>query len=456
MQSQRGGKRRNKRRNTSVRKTTSANPHKRRLFQSSTVGLILGSLLCFLMWDADLQMPSVPGVQLSLNSSGNTELTEILEEKAEASEAAVFGPEKVIDVSQVHPALGKEVGNAIVQKLPENHEVTFTVIPSVQARAESILAKNDVPYGAVVAIRPKTGEILALVDYEAQSGLHTGFALQSSQPAASVFKVITSAALMEHAGIAPEHRVCYHGGRSGITAAHLKPNRKLDTTCRTLAQALSHSSNVIFARLADSKLSVNSLNQWGEQFGFNREIPFLWSVEKSRLQLPSDRVKFAGAAAGFHYSHISPLHGALLTAAVGNAGDIPIPRLVRSIARDGVEIYSAESGTLGRAIAPATAKDLAKMMTLTTKSGTGAKYFRKRHEVMKGIPVAGKTGSLSNTIGGARRHNSWFVGFAPADDPEIAVAALVVNDLKWRIKGTYLAREVMEEYFLSQRKSPTN
>lgn len=456
MQSQRGGKRRNRRRNTSVRKSSSSNPHQKRLFQSSVVGLLLGSFLCFLMWDADLEMPAVPGVQLSLSGAPDTELNEILEEASEVEHSGVFGPEKIIDVSQIHPALGKKEGATIVQELPENHTVTFTVIPAVQERAESILAKNNVPYGAVVAIRPKTGEILAMVDYEAQSGLHTGFALQSSQPAASIFKVVTSAALMEHAGVRPDHQVCYHGGRSGITAAHLKPNRKLDTTCRTLAQALSHSSNVIFARLADSKLSVNSLNQWGEQFGFNRDIPFLWSVEKSKLQLPSDRVKFAGAAAGFHYSHISPLHGALLTAAVGNSGDIPVPRLVHSISRDGVEIYAAESATLGRAIAPSTAKELSKMMTLTTKSGTGAKYFRKRHDVMKGMAVAGKTGSLSNTIGGARRHNSWFVGFAPADDPEIAVAALVVNDPKWRIKGTYLAREIMEEYFLAARKSPTN
>ena len=62
--------------------------------------------------------------------------------------------------------------------------------------------------------------------------------------------------------------------------------------------------------------------------------------------------------------------------------------------------------------------------------------------------MAAKTGSLSaNAANGERHHFSWWVGFAPAENPRIAVAALVVNVGAWRIKSTYLAREVMEAYF---------
>ena len=62
--------------------------------------------------------------------------------------------------------------------------------------------------------------------------------------------------------------------------------------------------------------------------------------------------------------------------------------------------------------------------------------------------VAGKTGSLSAMAdSGIRQHFSWWVGFAPADNPRVAVAALVVNEGKWRIKSSYLAREVLERYF---------
>ena len=93
------------------------------------------------------------------------------------------------------------------------------------------------------------------------------------------------------------------------------------------------------------------------------------------------------------------------------------------------------------------------MLTTTTTEGTARRYFRNVDPVIKGMKVAGKTGSLSSSTGGKRRHNSWFVGFAPAEDPEIAVAALVVNDPKWRIKATYLAREIIEEHFKSQQKS---
>ena len=129
-----------------------------------------------------------------------------------------------------------------------------------------------------------------------------------------------------------------------------------------------------------------------------------------------------------------------------------MPHLVERIEREGIEIYSAETKNIGKAISESTARELTKMMTKTTAKGTGAKYFNKRHKILKGIDVAGKTGSLSSTIGGKRRHNSWFVAYAPADDPEIALAALVVNDPKWRIKGTYLGREVLEAYFLNKDK----
>lgn len=428
--------------------------HSSRMKLASLSGLILGSLVCAALFHFDTWLPTTSPIQLTVTSQvAPGELTGEETQQGEDEEGTpqLRGPERVIDVSQIHPALGKVVDNQHVQDLPENHSVTFTVNPRVQARAEKILSDNDVPYGAVVALDPRNGKIIAFADYQSELGLHTGFALEASQPAASVFKVISTAALMEKAGISPKETVCYHGGKRGISKRELIPNAKRDSICRNLGDALAHSSNVVFARLADKHLSPESLTDAGNRFGFNSPIPFLWTVEESRLALPQDRVEFAGSAAGFHHSYMSPLHGAMLTAAVANGGSIPFPHLVERIERDGMEIYSAEALTIGDAIAESTGKQLAEMMTRTTTKGTAAKYFNKRHRVLNDIKVAGKTGSLSSTIGGKRRHNSWFVAFAPADNPQIALAALVVNDPKWRIKSTFLGREILEEFFISQK-----
>ena len=109
---------------------------------------------------------------------------------------------------------------------------------------------------------------------------------------------------------------------------------------------------------------------------------------------------------------------------------------------------------LGRSVTEKTARTLAGMMVNTTESGTAGAYFRKRSRSLHGIDVAGKTGSLSARGQGNERHFfSWFVGFAPAKDPKIAVAALVVNIGPWRIKSSYLARETLEMFFANAKKS---
>ena len=95
-----------------------------------------------------------------------------------------------------------------------------------------------------------------------------------------------------------------------------------------------------------------------------------------------------------------------------------------------------------------TAQVLTDMMIHTTGTGTAGPYFRKRGKPLVGIRVAAKTGTLSAKAEDGTRHRfSWWVGFAPAENPQIAVSAMVVNVGAWRIKSSYLAREVLEEYF---------
>ena len=112
--------------------------------------------------------------------------------------------------------------------------------------------------------------------------------------------------------------------------------------------------------------------------------------------------------------------------------------------------YEAEPEIFREVVPSATARAVGRMMVETTRRGTARRYFfdQRGNAFLPGIEAAGKTGTLANDE--PYRGYTWFVGFAPVDDPQIAVAALVVNEPRWRIKGAYAAREAMR-YWLVQR-----
>jgi cell division protein FtsI/penicillin-binding protein 2 len=140
---------------------------------------------------------------------------------------------------------------------------------------------------------------------------------------------------------------------------------------------------------------------------------------------------------------LSPLHAALIAAAVGNRGMAYEPSLIEEV--DGQPFAPSASSRLMK---EATASALRDMMKYTVTSGTATSSFRERGRAVLGdIEVAGKTGSLSNHQRPYKDY-SWFVGFAPAQDAKIAVAAVVVNGLKWSIHAPYVAREAFRAYLV--------
>jgi cell division protein FtsI/penicillin-binding protein 2 len=142
----------------------------------------------------------------------------------------------------------------------------------------------------------------------------------------------------------------------------------------------------------------------------------------------------------------------MMAQAVAQGGALLRPYLVDRVTdENGQEIFDGSPMFLGQACEAETAHQLARMMVLTTTVGTARSSFRDREgrPMIPGVDVAGKTGTLH-----ARspfRAYDWFMGFAPADDPEIAVAGLVINEPQWRIKGHYVGRELFRRYFQLQR-----
>jgi cell division protein FtsI/penicillin-binding protein 2 len=269
-----------------------------------------------------------------------------------------------------------------------------------------------------------------------------------SPPAASVFKVVTGSALIDR-GVSPEQQVCYSGGARRLYARDLEDDPARDKSCATLTDAMGKSINTIFAKLSDRSLPTGTLERYAEAFGFGHALPFDAPTRPSPAEVPSERLERARTAAGFWHMHMSPLHGALIAATLANDGTMPRPAMVKRVLdADDKVLYSHAPSKFRSVVSRATARSIGHMMTETVARGTSRSAFFDPQGVpfLPGIAVAGKTGSLSSES--PYRAYSWFVGYAPEDKPRIALAALVVNTPKWRIKSSYLAREALRNYLI--------
>lgn len=325
----------------------------------------------------------------------------------------------------------------------------LTLEPRLQQKMSKLLDDYNVPWGAVVALDPRDGRVLAMVEHSEKES-SVGLATRALYPAASVFKIVTGAALLE-AGVTADTRTCYHGGLRRIQLKHLEDDPKRDHACATLGQAMGHSINVVMAKLADRNLSVDDLRAVAGRFLFNQPLPVSPappSVGEALISpaiIPEDELGFGRTAAGFGRVFLSPLHGALMVGSIGNGGLAIEPSLVEAVIQNG-ERMTLDAPRQRRVVSEEHALVLTDMLERTVSSGTARRSFRERGRwVLGDVKAAGKTGSLADKQ--PYKDYSWFVGFAPAEAPRIAVAAVVVNGLKWRIKAPYVARETMRRFF---------
>ncbi len=337
-----------------------------------------------------------------------------------------------------------------VADLADGRTAVLTIRPYVQNRLTDLVRRFEEPSEAVVSVDPSTGRVLALVDDFSDDGLGTGGSRSAEAFAASTFKVITGAALLS-AGVAdPDTSVCFSGGSSGFELEDLTPNADRDDQCLTLTDAMAWSANLVFARLADRHLTPEALQEMADGFGFNTRIPFEMELDRSRATIPSDRLGFTRAAAGFHNSWMSPLHGALIQAAIVNDGRMMVPTIVETIEdADGTVVYEHEPYLWREPITSEVASALSEVQSETCRSGTARADFGQRDGWPGRVRVSGKTGTLSNRDPNDAEDPDplymyrWFTGHAVYEDQTIAVGALVINTPRWWIKGTYLASEAV-------------
>jgi penicillin-binding protein A len=312
--------------------------------------------------------------------------------------------------------------------------VKLTIDPALQRAAQALLVKSRAHEGAIVMSDVRTGKVLVW----ASRGGSVDNVSAPVAPSASLFKVVTAAALLESGKVTRATRQCYAGGEGRIEREDLHDDRSRDNRCTTMGDALGHSVNLVFARLAIKHLTPESLRGEAEQLGIGSDIPADVRVPRSAVKIPSDELGMARAAAGFWNGKLSPLSALFLMQTIANQGE----RVELSIIDDD----HATPRSAGRALKPGTARALTRMLEVTTRTGTSAKVFRREDGTrVLNVRVAGKTGTL---VGGKPvRWYSWFAGFAPSRHPQVAISVLLANDVKWWAKGNEIAREMLEAYF---------
>jgi cell division protein FtsI/penicillin-binding protein 2 len=321
----------------------------------------------------------------------------------------------------------------------------LTVVPKYQRAANRLLRDGAVAEGAIVMTDIKTGRVLVWSSYSEEAPLRD-IASEAFAPAASIFKIVTGSALMEK-GLTPTTRECYRGGKSRVDDSDLVRDERRDKWCATLSEAMGRSLNVVFARHALDHLEKDDIESIAKRYGWEREVPFDVPIEKSRLEIPEEPNERAKVAAGFWHTTLSPFQGANLATTIANDGEAIQLYIVDKVrdAQGDLYVGPQERHVLGRATAEQTARSVTTMMEATVEGGTSFTTFHDRagRAFLKDVRVAGKTGTLE----GKGYLFTWWVGFAPADKPEVALSVLVANRGDWRVKGTQVASDMLRVYF---------
>ncbi|HKZ30293.1 MAG TPA: penicillin-binding protein 2 [Acidimicrobiia bacterium] len=299
--------------------------------------------------------------------------------------------------------------------------------------------------GSVVAFRPDTGEVLAMVSkpsfdpnlFLSGEAIATRESLLTdpaeplanrstnrTYPPGSTFKVVVTAAAIELGAAGPDTLLPDPAELvlPGTVEVIRNFDRRVcaDGTEVTLQTAFRRSCNTVFGFLG-LQLGAEALTLEAEAFGFNQDTPFEIPVLNSFFPQPSeftnDLPALAQSAIGQRDVRTTPFEMALVAAAIANDGIIMEPMLVSHIFdTDGQVVSETEPKLLQRAVSPSTAAIISDLMERVVASGTGTRA------TVPNVRVAGKTGTAETGVGPP---HVWFIGFAPVEQPTIALAVLV-------------------------------
>ena len=366
-----------------------------------------------------------------------------------------------VELAQCYPLLTshsnplKQLVNTFRGEKNAGDNVVTTLNADLQKTAYEALGSYK---GAVVALEPKTGKILTMVskpDYDPNTVLENwndlvedsednsallNRAAQGLYPPGSTFKMLTA---MEYIRENQDSYKKYQYNCSGsasfegneINCYGGESHGNLD-----LFTSFAKSCNTSFANIG-MNLNISSFGKLCERFGFNKSLNLGFESNKSRFTLSdkSDKGELVQTVIGQGKTQITPMLNAMIVSTIANDGEMMKPYMVDHTENDSkknVKKYSPVS--MGKKVDKSVVKAMKKMMKMVVSEGTGYSLSDLSYQ------VAGKTGSAEFDAEGTS--HAWFVGYAPADDPKIAVSIVVEGAGTGSQYAIPIARKMFENY----------
>ena len=336
------------------------------------------------------------------------------------------------ELQKVHNEVLQRINNIIKKEPVQGNDVVLTVDMDIQSIAGNILGNKK---GAIVVMEPSTGRILALQAYpdfdpntvaqnweflkDDEDSSLVNRATQGLYPPGSTFKVITALAALQYYNDWKDFTYeCTGEAVFENKVIHCYNNRVHGTV--DMKKAIATSCNCYFAELG-KRVGAENIRKKAEDFYFNENYPFVLAHSTSQvaLQKKSEENEIVETAIGQGKTLATPLHMAMIASAIAKDGIMMKPYIV-----DHIQYYN---GDISKTTVPEKIKQIISveeadiitdMMISCVAEGTGTAAQ------IYGVDVAGKTGTAENATGS---DHSWFIGFAPANDPKIAVAVMIEN-----------------------------
>lgn len=354
--------------------------------------------------------------------------------------------ESVLD-GQSDALLAQRLRNLFTGANRQGGGIVLTLDSTLQQIAAEQLGDRK---GAVVVLNAKTGAILALYsspsydpnalaafDSAAVNDAYEALAADPSDPLSnraiagnryapgSTFKILTTIALLEN-GVATATTNLESPVSTVLPGTQTTVSNIDSATCGdgnpTLEEAFARSCNTTFL-IASQNLTHDQLSGVAKRFGFGTASAIPLSVAPSTFPDQTDPAQLAMASIGQFSVQVTPLQMAQIAQAIGNDGTMMTPYLIDRIVDADLQV---QSETTPKALSTPVSADVANQVTEMMKSVVSAPYGSGTSMALDGVSVAAKTGTAETGVDGFA--NAWAVGFAPADDPQIAFAVIVEGD----------------------------
>jgi penicillin-binding protein A len=318
-------------------------------------------------------------------------------------------------------------------------DVHTTLDPTAQRLAVQELAGRG---GSVVALDPRTGAVKVMyanptyddnnVDAPCPAGesaCQLNGSTQDADVPGSTFKIVTLTAALD-SGMFTPNSVLNGNSPKLISGAPLENDGNQSWGPQNLTTALTYSINTIFAQVAQD-VGRATMTKYMKRFGFYAKPPLDYPPDQLRASQPyspsgkpyppgSPDEDIGRIGIGQGGLLVTPLQMAMVAAAVANGGKLMAPRLTERVVNStGQTVETIKPSVYSRVMKSSTAGEITQMMRNVVEEGTG------QPANLGGVSIAGKTGTASIGATGSNLTEPWFIGFAPINDPKVAVAVTV-------------------------------